>query len=65
MEQVTEYHSPAHQKGRDSLAWGNIPADKLTPEVATQKSILVIGLQDTPTGKWDWIKGWLHLKYME
>ena len=30
-----------------------------------QEPILVMGLQETPAGKWDWTKGWLHLKYIE
>ena len=24
-----------------------------------------MGLQETPAGKWDWTKGWCHLKYIE
>ena len=24
-----------------------------------------MGLQETPTGKWDWTKGWPHLEYTE
>lgn len=24
-----------------------------------------MGLQETPAGKLDWIKGWPHLKYLE
>jgi hypothetical protein len=30
-----------------------------------QEPILVMGLQETSAGKWEWTKGWLHLKYME
>jgi hypothetical protein len=30
-----------------------------------QEPILVMALHETPPGKWDWTKGWPHLKYME
>ena len=44
---------------------GNNQADQVAGEVAMQEPILVIGLQVTPTGKWDWTKGWPHLEYTE
>ena len=30
-----------------------------------QEYILVMSLQEKPTGKWDWTKGWPHLEYIE
>ena len=30
-----------------------------------QEPIPGMGLPETPTGKWDWTKGWPHLKYTE
>ena len=44
---------------------GNNQADQVAPEVAMQEPIPVMGLQEMPTGKWDWIKGWPHLEYAE
>ena len=45
---------PGHQKG--SVAQGNNQADQVAQEVALQESILVMGLQETPAGEWDWNK---------
>lgn len=28
-----------------------------------QEPIQIMGLQETPTGKWDWTKEWPHLEY--
>ena len=47
------------------MSQGNNQADQVPREVAMQEPILVMGLQETPAGKWDWMKGWLHLKYIE
>ena len=47
------------------MARSNNQADQVAQEVAMQEPILVMGLQETPAGKWDWTKGWLHLKYIE
>ena len=58
---VSIIHCPGLQKRRDSVAWGNNQAD----QVAIQEPIQVMGLQETPTGKWDWTKGWPHLEYIE
>jgi hypothetical protein len=33
--------------------------------MAIQEPILVMGLQETPAGKWDWTKGWPFLEYTE
>ena len=44
---------PGHQKGRDSVAWGNNQADQVAQEVAMQDPIPVLGLQVTPSGEWD------------
>lgn len=30
-----------------------------------EETILVMDLQEIPTGKWDWTKGWPHLEYTE
>jgi len=43
--------------------WGNNQADQVAREVAMQEPVLVMGLQETPAGKWDWTKGWPHLEY--
>ena len=56
---VSIIHFPGHQKGRNSVAQGNNKADQVT----MQEPIPVRGLQETPTEKWDWTKGWPHLKY--
>jgi hypothetical protein len=64
-DELSIIHFPGHQKGRDSVAQGNNQADQVTWEVAMQEPILVIGLQETPTEKWDWTKGWPHLEYTE
>ena len=56
---------PGHQKRRNPEAWNNNQADQVAGEVAIQEPILVMGLQETPAGKWDWTKGWCHLKYIE
>jgi hypothetical protein len=58
---VSIIHCPGHQKGRDSVAWGNNQAD----QVALQEPITVMGLQETPAGEWNWTKGWPHLEYTE
>jgi len=47
------------------VAQGNNPADQVAQEVAMQEPIPAMGLQETPAGKWDWTKGWPHLKYTE
>jgi hypothetical protein len=57
---VSIIHCPEHQK-RDSVAQDNNHTD----QVALKEPILVMGLQETPAGKWDWTKGWCHLKYIE
>ena len=62
---VSIIHCPGHQKGRDSVSWGNNQADQVAQEVAMQEPIPVMGLQETPARKWDWNKRWLHLKYIE
>jgi hypothetical protein len=54
-----------HQKRRDSVARGNNQPDLVSGKVARQEPILVMYLQETPAGKWDWTKGWLHLEYTE
>ena len=41
----------------------NNQADQVVPEVGIQVPILVMGLQETPTGKCGLIKGWPHLEY--
>ena len=46
---VSIIHCPGHQKGRNSVSRGNNQAD----QVAVQEPILVMGLQETPAGKWD------------
>ena len=51
---VSIIHCPGHQKGRDSVAQGNTQVD----QVAMQEPLLVMGLQETLAGKWDWAKGW-------
>ena len=56
---------PGYQKGKDSVSRGNNQADQVVQEVAIQEPILVMGLQETPAGDWDWVKGWPHLKYTE
>jgi hypothetical protein len=53
---VSIIHCPSHQKRRDSVSQSNNQADHVAQEVAMQ--------EDYP-GKWDWTKGWLHLKYIE
>jgi hypothetical protein len=30
-----------------------------------QEPISIMGLQETPAGKWVWTKGWPHLEYTE
>lgn len=60
---VSIIHHPAHQKGRDSVPWGNNKADQGAQEVAMQEPIPVMDLQKTPAAKWDWTKGWPHLEY--
>ena len=47
------------------MAQGNNQADQVAQEVAMQEPIPVMGLQETPAGKWDWTKGWPHLEYTE
>ena len=49
---VSIIHCPGHQKGRDSVAQGNTQADQVAQEVAMQEPIPVMGLQETPAGKW-------------
>ena len=58
-------HCPGHWKGSDSVAQGNNQAYQVAGEVAVQELIPVMGLLETPDGKWDWTKGWSHLKYTE
>jgi hypothetical protein len=58
---VSIIHCPGHQKGRNSVARGNNQADQVT----MQEPIPIMGLQETPAGKWDWTKGWPHLEYTE
>ena len=48
---VSIIHCPGHQKGRDSVAHGNNQADQMAREVAMQKPILVMSLQEKPAGK--------------
>jgi hypothetical protein len=57
---VSINHFPGHWKGKDSVSLSNNEA----VEVAMQEPILIMDLQGTPAGKWDWIKRWLHLKYI-
>ena len=47
------------------MSWGNNQADQVAQEVAMQEPIPVIGLQESPTGEWDWTKSSSHLKYTE
>jgi hypothetical protein len=47
------------------VAQGNNQADQVAQEVAMQEPIPVMGLQETPSGEWDWTKEWSHLKYMK
>jgi hypothetical protein len=63
---VSIIHSPGHQKERDSVA-GAITRliEQMAQEVTLQEPIPVMGLQETPAEKWDWTKGWLHIKYMK
>jgi hypothetical protein len=56
-----EYYSLPKISDGKRLSLGNKQAD----QVAMQEPILVMGLQETPTGKWNWTKRWLHLKYIE
>ena len=37
----------------------------MSQEVTMQEPILIMDLQETPTGEWDCTKGWPHLKYTE
>jgi len=48
---------------RDSMAGSNNQADQVAQAVTMQEPNLVMGLQETLPGNWDWLKGWLHLEY--
>ena len=46
---VSIIYYPGCYKGKDSV--GNNQTDQMAPEVALQEPVLIIGLQETPTGK--------------
>lgn len=60
---VSIIRCPGHQKGRDSVAWGNNQADQVAQEVAMQEPVQIIDLQETPARNWNWTKGRPHLEY--
>ena len=53
-------HCPGRAKGKDAM--GNNQAEQVAPGMDMQEPILVMGLEKTPTGKWDKIKKQPHLK---
>ena len=57
---VSITHCPGHQKDKDSM--GNSQAEQVAPGIDIQEPILIMGLQEILTAKWDKIKKQPHLK---